>query len=244
LLRDIQATRPTWSQYAAPKFPVCESRQCLLGLLSDLHDRSESTVSLLRLPHIADEVTNYIDLCTPSLTLSSRQFVSMAPRKSRKTKTPANHEQPKTTPSINPQNQCPLFNLLPELRNMIYTYAVTRGPGTFFDRALASENLDSVYYKVYAYPPSSSLRNRIALLRTRRRINSEAANIFAADFGELTLVVDVSRARRHLDNYLIPQLDDDQMSRLIRIIVIVASLPPGTGWQHYVERIMPCGTPY
>ncbi|GAB7321943.1 hypothetical protein MBLNU13_g03009t1 [Cladosporium sp. NU13] len=127
---------------------------------------------------------------------------------------------------------------------MIHTYAVTWGPGTFFDRTLASENLGSVYYKIYVHPPSSSLRNRIALLGTCRRINCEAANISPADFGELTLVVDVSRARQHLDNYLVPQLDEDQMGRLRRTIVIVDFRPPGTGWQHYVERIMPCGTPY
>jgi hypothetical protein len=166
----------------------------------------------------------------------------MAPRKPRKTKAPADHKQPETTPPVDPQTACPLFKLPPELRNMIYTYAFTLGQGGFFDRTFASANLGSVYYKLYTHPPSSSLR--IALLRTCRRINTEATSVFATKFSELTLVVDVSTARKHMDNYVLPRLDEDQMSRLKRIVVIVDFWPPSTGWQHYVEQFMPCGTPY
>ena len=83
--------------------------------------------------------------------------------------------------------------------------------------------------KIYIYPPFSSLRNRIALIGTYRRINFEAANSSAADLGELTLVIVVSRARRYLDNYLISQLDEDQMSRLKRIVLIVDLRPPSKG---------------
>ena len=65
----------------------------------------------------------------------------MTSRKLRKTNTPVNHEQPEPAPSADPQNQCPLFDLPPELRKMIYNHAVAQGPGTFYDRILASENL-------------------------------------------------------------------------------------------------------
>lgn len=117
LPHDNQAIRPTWGRNVALKFPVCVFSQHLLDLLSHLHDLSASTSSLLRLPHITDGLPNYINLCTRSLTLPSRWFVSMAPRKSRKTKTPANNEQSETAPSVDARELVP---------NMIYTYAVTR----------------------------------------------------------------------------------------------------------------------
>lgn len=166
----------------------------------------------------------------------------MAPRKPRKTKTPANYNPNGATPQADPQTNCPPFKLPRELRDMIYTYVFGPGPEFHFNINRAVADLGNRYYEFYQYPSSASLSG--ALLSTCRRINPEAAPCRS-----LALLVDLSSARRR-DNSaddstgLVPRLDNDQMAQLKRLTVIVHSGQSGKVSKRYVERILPCGTPY
>lgn len=99
------------------------------------------------MPHKTEELTDHAHLSTPPLTLFSSRSVSMAPRKPRKTRPLANRKQTITTPSVDPQNDCPLFKLPPELRDMIYIYVFAPGLELSSDSTVVVAALGDRYYK-------------------------------------------------------------------------------------------------
>lgn len=141
----------------------------------------------------------------------------MAPHKLRKTKNSAKHNPPEPPPQPDPQDNCLFLKLPPELRRMIYTYVFALGPGSSSDSDIAVAALGDRYYKL---SPSG------ALLRTCRLLNTDAADMFARAMRNLTLVIDLSSAkRRWSDISPVPKLNDAHMSRIKRLVVITCRYP-------------------
>ena len=161
----------------------------------------------------------------------------MAPRKLRKTKNSAKHNPPETTPQADPQDNCLLFKLPPELRDMIYTYVFAPGPECSSDSTVAVDTLEDRYYK---RSPSEML-----LLRTCRLINTDAASMFARAMSNLTLVIDLRHARRgRTKTSPVPKLENAQMSRLKRLVIFGYTYRHNEELLEFVEQLLPCGTAY
>jgi hypothetical protein len=145
----------------------------------------------------------------------------MAPRKPRKTETLASHELPETTPSVDPQSDCPLFELPLELREMIYTYVFAPSPECSSDSSVAVAALGG---RCYMRSPSS------VLLRTCRHINTDAAGMFAWAMRSLTLVIYLSSAKSRgisadgdtdpFSVLKVPRLSDAQLSQLKTLLLL------------------------
>lgn len=205
----------------------------------------ESASPLLWKPHIADQLADRILLCTLQFKFSSSQSPSMAPRKPRKTKNSAKSNPPETAPKADPQDNCPLFKLPPELRDMIYTYVFAPGQECSSDSSVAVAALGNRYYK---RAPSG------VLLRTCRLINTDAAKTFAKAMRNSILVIDLSSAESRGNSAVdetnpfpglnVPRLSDDQMSQLKRFTVIVHTKDTPMRLLPFHEQLLPCGTPY
>jgi hypothetical protein len=165
----------------------------------------------------------------------------MAPRKPRQTKTSTKDGPPETTLQADPQDNCVLFKLPLELREMIYAYVFAPGPECSSDSSFALAALGDRYYK---RSPSG------VLLRTCRLLNADAANMFVQAMKNLTLVIDLSSAKTRgnsvdadtdpFPGLKVPRPKDDQMSRLKRFTVIV-----DTGRTPLkLLDFLPCGTPH
>lgn len=163
---------------------------------------------------------------------------SMAPRKLRQTKNSAKHNPPEATSQADPQDDCPLFKLPPELREIIYTYVFALGPECSADSDVAVAALRDRYYKL---SPSGTL------LRTCRLLNTDAADMFARAIRNLTLVIDLSSVRKGRSMISpVPKLDNAQMSRLKRLVVIESRSRYASDKKmlEFVEQLLPCGTAY
>lgn len=87
--------------------------------------------------------------------------------------------------SLNPQSACPLFNLPPELRNMIYSHTFTipvlkrygKGPRLRHDSARRAPSQGATSTSGASKPRRCT---RLAILQTCKRINDEAAGMFYA----------------------------------------------------------------
>lgn len=108
---------------------------------------------------------------------------------------------------------------------MIYTYVFALGPESSFalgpesssDSDIAVAALGDRYYKL---SPSG------ALLWTCRLLNTDASDMFARAMRNLTLVIDLSSAkRRWSDISPVPKLNDAHMSRIKRLVVITCRYP-------------------
>lgn len=190
--------------------------------------------SLLKISHIIDGASARI---LPPTTCPLKIATSnMSPHKPRKTNNSAKHDPPETPPQPDPQDHCLLFKLPLELREMIYTYVFAPGPECSSDSDVAVAALGDRYYKV---SPSG------ALLQSCRLLNTDAADVFAQATRNLTLVIDPSSARRRRSNVSpVPKLDDAQMSRIKRLVVIKNGHTYNRESLEFVERLLPCGTAY
>lgn len=193
--------------------------------------------SLFLMPHMTDGASAQPLHHTPHfLKLAT---ISMEPRK---TKNCAKHNSPETIPHADPpadpHDDCLLFKLLTELQESIYTYIFAPGPECSSDSAVAIVAMGDRYYK---RSPSG------VLLRTRRLINTDAADMFVWAMRNLTLVIGLSSARKKRSNFNpVPKPENLQISRLKRLVVIRYRFRYEFDKEvlEFVEQLLPCGTAY